>query len=179
MRSRKLFLIAAAGLVSAVFAYLGTGFHPIWWALWLAPIPVLALAPRSRSSVAFLLGAIVWLIGEMNQWNYVRHGIELPPLITVPYFVVPAAVFGLGVLFVRSFIRRGSPFPRLACFLRLLGDVRIPHHAHSQERGHMQQMPGNRTLSKVFHWCEPSRSGEVAAATAKCSGRRAACNFQS
>ena len=30
--------------------------------------------------------------------------------ITILYFVVPAVVFGLGVLFVRSFIRRGSLF---------------------------------------------------------------------
>jgi apolipoprotein N-acyltransferase len=110
MRSRKLFLITVAGLVSAAFAYLGTGLHPIWWALWLAPIPVIAIAPRLHGSAAFFLGAIVWLIGEMNQWNYVRHGIELPPHITILYFVVPAVVFGFGVLFVRSFIRRGSLF---------------------------------------------------------------------
>ncbi len=110
MRSRKLFLITVTGLVSAAFAYLGTGLHPIWWALWLAPIPVLAIAPRLHGSVAFLLGAIVWLIGEMNQWNYVRHGIELPLQITVLYFLVPAVVFGSGVLFVRSFIRRRSLF---------------------------------------------------------------------
>jgi apolipoprotein N-acyltransferase len=110
MRARKFFLVAAAGLASAAFAYLGTGLHPIWWALWLAPIPVLAIAPRLRSSAAFLLGAIAWLIGEMNQWNYVRHEIELPLRITVLYFVVPAVVFGLGVLFVRSFLRRGSLF---------------------------------------------------------------------
>jgi apolipoprotein N-acyltransferase len=108
MRSRKLFLIAVAGLVSAAFAYLGTGLQPIWWALWLAPIPVLAIAPRLRGSVAFLLGAIAWLIGETNQWNYVRHEIELPLQITILYFVVPAVIFGLGVLFVRSFVRRGS-----------------------------------------------------------------------
>ena len=110
MRSHKLLYIVAAGLVSAVFAYLGTGLHPIWWALWLAPIPVLAIAPRLRGSAAFLLGAIAWLIGETNQWNYVRHEIELPLQITVLYFTVPAVVFGLGVLFVRSFIRRGSLF---------------------------------------------------------------------
>ena len=110
MRSRKLFLITVAGLVSAAFAYLGTGLHPIWWALWLAPIPVIAIAPRLHGSAAFFLGAIVWLIGEMNQWNYVRHGIKLPPHITILYFVVPAVVFGFGVLFVRGFIRRGSLF---------------------------------------------------------------------
>ena len=110
MRPRKLFLIAVASLVSAVFAYLGTGLHPIWWALWLAPIPVFAIAPRLHGSVAFLLGAIVWVIGEMNQWNYVRHAIELPPATAILYFLVPAVVFGLGVLFFRGFIRRGSLF---------------------------------------------------------------------
>ena len=110
MRSRKLFLIIVVSFVSAAFAYLGTGLHPIWWALWLAPIPVLAIAPRLHGSAAFLLGAIVWLIGEMNQWNYVRHAIELPLQIIVLYVLVPAVVFGFGVLFVCSFIRHGSLF---------------------------------------------------------------------
>jgi apolipoprotein N-acyltransferase len=110
MRARNPFLIGAAGLVSGVFAYLGTGLHPIWWALWLAPIPVLAISPRLRGSAAFLLGAIAWLIGETNQWSYVRHEIELPLQITILYFVVPAVVFGFAVLFVRSFIRRGTLF---------------------------------------------------------------------
>ncbi len=110
MRSGKLFLITAACLVSAALLYLGTGLHPIWWALWLAPIPALAIASRLRGSAAFLLGAIVWLIGETNQWNYVTSEIELPLPIVILYFVVPAVVFGFGVLFVRSFIRRGSLF---------------------------------------------------------------------
>jgi apolipoprotein N-acyltransferase len=110
MRSGKLFFIIAACLVSAALAYLGTGLHPAWWALWLAPIPVLAIAPRLHWNVAFLLGAMAWLIGETNQWNYVRHAIELPPLMTVLYFLTPAVVFGLGVLFARGILRRGSLF---------------------------------------------------------------------
>jgi apolipoprotein N-acyltransferase len=110
MRARNLFLIAATGLGSAALAYLGTGLHPIWWALWLAPIPVLAISPRLRGSAAFLLGAVAWLIGEMNQWNYVRHAIQLPRQITILYFVVPAVVFGFAVLFVRGFVRRGALF---------------------------------------------------------------------
>ena len=110
MRSGKPFFIAAAGLVSAMLAYFGTGLHPIWWALWLAPIPVLAISPRLCGGAAFLVAAFAWVIGEMNQWNYVRHQMELPPQITILYFVVPAVVFGLGVLFVRGFVRRGSLF---------------------------------------------------------------------
>jgi len=110
MRFGKPFLIGAAGILSAVFAYFGTGLHPIWWALWLAPIPVLAISPRLRGGAAFLVAAFAWVIGEMNQWNYVRHQIELPAQTTILYFVVPAVVFGLGVLFVRGFVRRGALF---------------------------------------------------------------------
>ena len=106
----SLLLVVVAGLASAVLFYFGTGLHPIWWTLWLAPIPVLAIAPRLRSGAAFLLGSIAWLIGETNQWNYVRHYIELPVPITALFFVGPTVVFGFGVLFARRFLRRGSPF---------------------------------------------------------------------
>lgn len=133
MRSGKPFFIAAAGLVSAMLAYFGTGLHPIWWALWLAPIPVLAISPRLCAGAAFLVAAFAWVIGEMNQWNYVRHQMELPPQITILYFVVPAVVFGLGVLFVRGFVRRGSLFlaslalPVYWVAYEYLGAVASPH----------------------------------------------------
>jgi len=104
------FPVILAGLASAALLYLATGLHPIWWTLWLAPVPVLAVSPRLHSGGAFLLGSIAWLIGEMNQWNYVRHEIELSLQIMILYFVIPAVVFGLGVLFMRSFLRRGSLF---------------------------------------------------------------------
>ncbi|PWT81737.1 MAG: hypothetical protein C5B58_09410 [Acidobacteria bacterium] len=110
MRFRKVFIVIVAGLTSAVFFYLGTGLRPIWWMLWLAPVPVLAFAPRLSGSAAFVLGSVAWLIGETNQWNYVTYAIELPRLIAFLYFVVPAVIFGFGVLFTRSFVRRGSVF---------------------------------------------------------------------
>jgi apolipoprotein N-acyltransferase len=109
-RFHNLFLIIAAGLATAVFSYLGTGLHPIWWLLWLAPVPVLAIAPRLGGSGAFLLGSVAWLIGEMNLWRYARNEMELPLQSIILFFVIPAAVFGLGVLFTRSFLRRGSLF---------------------------------------------------------------------
>ena len=106
----NVFLAVGAGLASAGLFYSGTGLHPTWWPLWLAPVPVLAVAPRLRGGNAFLLGSVAWLIGETNQWNYVRHEIELAPQIAVLYFVVPALVFGFGVLLARGFLRRGSLF---------------------------------------------------------------------
>src|SRR6476661_233513 len=46
----------------------------------------------------------------MNQWNYVRQEMELPWPMVILYFAGPAVVFGLGVRFVRRFLRRGSLF---------------------------------------------------------------------
>ena len=46
----------------------------------------------------------------MNQWNYVRHEMELPLQVIILYFVIPPVVFGLGVLFMRGFVRRGLLF---------------------------------------------------------------------
>src|SRR5438046_886885 len=110
MRRGNVLLVIAAGLSSAALSYLGTGLHPMWPLLWLAPIPLLAIAPRLRASAAFLLAFVAWLIGEMNQWNYLTRAIDLPlPLIALA-LVIPAIVFGLGVLFTRCFLLRGSLF---------------------------------------------------------------------
>src|SRR4029079_6466991 len=50
----------------------------------------------------------------MNQLNYLKRVVELPLRIVILAFVIAAVVFGLGVLFTRSFLRRGSLF--LAAF---------------------------------------------------------------
>ena len=126
MVSRKFLLVMAAGVVSAAFSYLGTGLHPVWWALWLAPIPVLAISPRLHGSTAFFLGAIVWLIGEVNQWNYVKHAIEPPPRIII-LFCSSCCGFRLRRSIRPQFHSPRIALPRVACFSRLLGGVRISY----------------------------------------------------
>jgi apolipoprotein N-acyltransferase len=106
----NILLVVFAGVASAGLLYFGTGLDPTWWLLWVAPVPVLAIAPRLSATAAFLLGSIAWFLGEMNQWYYLRHVIALPLRVTILFFVVAAVVFGLGVLFTRSFLRRGSLF---------------------------------------------------------------------
>jgi apolipoprotein N-acyltransferase len=106
----NILLVVVAGLASAGLLSFGTGLHPTWWLLWVAPVPVLAIAARLRGSAAFLLGSIAWFLGEMNQWNYLRHVVALPLHIIILFFVIAAVLFGLGVLFTRSFMRRGSLF---------------------------------------------------------------------
>ena len=77
MKGRRILLVIAAGAASAGLAYLGTGLHPVWWCLWLAPVPVLALATRLGRGAAFLLAFSAWLLGALNEWNYFTHGIEV------------------------------------------------------------------------------------------------------
>src|SRR4030095_6500043 len=103
-------VVLGAGVASAALFYFGTGLHPIWWLLWLAPVPVLAIAPRIHGGAAFLLGTVVWLLGEMNQWNYLRHVVELPLRTIMLFFLIGSVIFGLAVLFMRSFLRRGLLF---------------------------------------------------------------------
>jgi apolipoprotein N-acyltransferase len=134
MRSRIALLSVTAGGVSAALLYLGTGLEPVWWSLWLAPIPVLALAPRlGRRAAAFLLASITWLIGETNQWNYLARGIKLPVPLILVLLVIPALVFALAVLFTRSFLRRGSlslaalAFPVSWVTYEYLTEIASPH----------------------------------------------------
>jgi apolipoprotein N-acyltransferase len=129
----RFFLVIGVGITSAALFYFGTGLHPIWWMLWLAPVPVLAIAPRLRPGAAFLLGSIAWFLGEMNQWNYLRGQIELPLQIIVLFFVITAVIFGVGVLFTRSFLLRGSvlmaalAFPVYWVTCEYLNAIASPH----------------------------------------------------
>ena len=107
MGSRKVLLTIGAGLVSAALFYLGTGLHPLWPLLWLAPIPVLAIASQLRPIVTVLLGFTGFFIGEMNMWTFLTRGIDLPLGIVIASLAIPALVFGVGVAFTRAFIRRG------------------------------------------------------------------------
>ena len=112
--------VILAGVASAALFYFGTGLQPIWWMVWSAPVPVLAIAPRLGRGAAFLLAAGAWFVGALNMWNYFTRVVEVPLPITLVALVVPALIFGLGVLLVRSFLRRGA-LPKAALAFPVFG----------------------------------------------------------
>ena len=125
--------VILAGLASAALFYFGTGLHPIWWMVWLAPVPVLAIAPRLGRGAAFLLAAArgsrassICGVTSLASW-------QVPLPITLVLFVVPALVFALGVLLVRGFLRRGVllkaalAFPVFWVSFQYLSEVGSPH----------------------------------------------------
>ena len=142
MRSYKLFLVTLAGLVAAACAYLGTGLHPIWWMLWLAPIPVLAIAPRFRGGIFCpRFGGVANRRNESMELRDACHR---------------TASASRGALLRSSRHRfrlrraihtRFSPariaFPGRACFPQLLGGIRISHRycVASQHVGESRLQP--------------------------------------
>lgn len=110
MRTRNVLLIISAGAASALLLYFGTGLHPIWWLLWFAPVPIIAIAPRLGWRASFLLAVVAWFVGALNQWDYFKREVELPLWLIVVALLVPAIIFGFGVLRTRAFLRHGWLF---------------------------------------------------------------------
>ena len=50
-----------AAATSATLFYFGTGLRPMPWCTWLAPLPVLVLAPRVSARTAFTAACAAWL----------------------------------------------------------------------------------------------------------------------
>jgi apolipoprotein N-acyltransferase len=110
--SRQTFIAATAALVlSGAAFYFGTGLHPIWWLTWIAPIPVLVVAPRLSRRSAFAIAFLAWSIGGTNQWHFFRSVLEIPLVIVCVFIGASALVFALAVLAYRGFLMpRGIVF---------------------------------------------------------------------
>jgi len=59
--------VAGMALLSAVLMNLGDTLHPLWWAMWLAPIPMLLASFRCSARGAALLIAAVALTGCISM----------------------------------------------------------------------------------------------------------------
>ena len=106
--SRHSFVVALVALVlSGAAFWFGTGLHPVWWLTWLAPIPVLLVAPRLSRSAAFVTAFAGWLLGALNEWSFFTRALEVPVPLVVLFVTLPAVVFALAVLAYRSFLPRG------------------------------------------------------------------------
>lgn len=102
-------IAVVAALLSAVLWHFGTGLHPVPGLAFLAPLPVLLVAPSNSASFAFLAGALSWLGGEAQMWGYFRTTLEQPMPFTVALLGGSALVFGAVVLVFRALMLRDRP----------------------------------------------------------------------
>lgn len=102
--------VALAALIgSAVLFSLGTGLQPVWWLTWLAPLPVLLVAPRTSAVRAASVAAAAHLLGMAGFARYLLAGLAMPIPVVAALLVVTAGVFAGVVLLFRALLRRGRP----------------------------------------------------------------------
>jgi apolipoprotein N-acyltransferase len=102
----KWLMPAVATALSATALWFGTGLHPIWWVMWLAPLPILLVAPRVGAWAVIGTAAMAWFLGGLNVWGYL-HRLEIPAAVVVAICMIPAIVFGVSVGLFRAFLKRG------------------------------------------------------------------------
>ena len=97
----------AATTLSAIFWWFGSGVEPQWWLTWLAPLPVLWLAPRVRAHWAALAAFVAYTAGGFNAWDYLHTYIGMPLPVTVYGICYAGILLTLCVLLFRRLLVRG------------------------------------------------------------------------
>jgi apolipoprotein N-acyltransferase len=113
---RRASLVLGAVLFTAGAYFLSSGLHRVWWPVWLAPLPVLLLAPRLRAWQAFAVGLAARALAGFDFWHYLRYVVQFPLWIVLVTILVPSVTFALGVVFYRDLLRKGNPWLAMLAF---------------------------------------------------------------
>jgi apolipoprotein N-acyltransferase len=122
-----------AAAATAALLFWGTGLHPLWYLTWFFPLPVLLASPHLGRWGAFGAAALAWFLGSLNMWHYLLRAIELPLPLVLLSSLIPACLFGAGVLLFRMFLLRRSAwraacvFPMFWVTLEYLNNVTSPN----------------------------------------------------
>lgn len=105
-------IVGLSAIVLTAGAYfVSSGLHRLWWPVWLAPLPILLLAPKLRAWQAFTAALVARALATaLNFWHYVRHVVQFPFWLALATILVPAALFALAVVFYRALFKKGSPW---------------------------------------------------------------------
>ncbi len=97
---RTALFVSLATVVSAVAYFFGTGLHPVWYLTWLAPLPVLLLAPRVPRSISACAAFMAFTCGALNTWRFYQLVIPLPLRLVI--LLAMSVVFAAVVLAFRT-----------------------------------------------------------------------------
>lgn len=129
--------------LTAIGWWLTTDLQPIWWVAWLAPLPLLVYAIRTRARSAALATFLAFALGGASLWHYLHDVLRLPLTVSIPAIVVPALLMLPAILLFRMLTRRGRALtatfflPSATTGLAWLSAATSPHGtfghiAHSQ-----------------------------------------------
>ena len=124
---------AAATILSGVAWWFGTGLHPQAWLTWLAPLPLLLLAPRMGWPYAALAALCAGACAGLNLWHYLINVIGLPLSVGMIAALGPAVTFALALLsfrrlwLLRRYVAAAVAFPSLWVAVDYLSFRGSPH----------------------------------------------------
>jgi apolipoprotein N-acyltransferase len=101
-------LTIGATVLSAAAYYWSYGLQPVWWLMWLAPLPLLLMAPRLGAWAAAAMASAALTLGGLDMWHY-HHLLHLPLWLAIAYLLEPAIVLAIAVVLYRGFFLRGNP----------------------------------------------------------------------
>jgi apolipoprotein N-acyltransferase len=103
LHKRVLFQIAAAVATGVLLRFV-VGLYPIWWLVWFAPVPLLLMAFRFRSSEARWVVTLAAVIGTSSNFRYFRLVMPLPAVIAV--IAAQALLWGFLIIATRRLVVR-------------------------------------------------------------------------
>src|SRR5437868_5171754 len=74
----KLGWAVVATVASTVLFFFGTGLDPVPELAWVAPLPILLLAPRVPGAAALACAFAAYLAGSTGSWSYFWHSLSIP-----------------------------------------------------------------------------------------------------
>jgi hypothetical protein len=75
---------------------------------WHAPLPILCLAPKSRTRDALAIAFAMHALAGLNFWNPLRSVVRLPLWLELAAILIPAACFAFAVVLYRGWFRKGN-----------------------------------------------------------------------
>lgn len=113
---KRLALGLSCALLTALLAWFGAGLFPVWPLMWLAPLPVVVFALRSRTWWgAALVAATGWFFGNLAVTGY-YIALGAPPILLVLIVGPMVLACTLAVLLFRAFTRRSQFWLALLAF---------------------------------------------------------------
>jgi apolipoprotein N-acyltransferase len=109
-------VILCTVVLTAGAYFISSGLHRVWWLVWLAPIPVLLLAPKLRAWQAFAVAIAARALGSLCFWNYLHHVVQFPLWLILVMVLVPATSFALAVGLYCGLLQKGNPWFAMFAF---------------------------------------------------------------
>jgi apolipoprotein N-acyltransferase len=103
-RHKLLLVQISAAVATGILLRFAVGLNPIWWLVWLVPVPLLLMAFRTSLHEARWIIILAAVIGTCSNFRYFRLVMPLPAVITV--IAAQTLLWGFLIIATRRLVVR-------------------------------------------------------------------------